>query len=104
MAEGRPALHVGEMSLRAATRAGGASESMTAIDCSAEWGLVGDIGATNARFALVRPDGGIALTRAILCNDFPTLADAICDRLIHSAHKLVLKGPSRRDPREESEK
>jgi len=77
MAEGRPALRVGEMSLRAATRAGGASESMTAIDCSAEWGLIGDIGATNARFALVRPDGGIALTRAILCNDFPTLADAI---------------------------
>jgi DNA replication protein DnaC len=33
-----------------------------------------------------------------------THADAICDRLIHSAHKLVLKGPSRRDPREESEK
>ena len=34
----------------------------------------------------------------------PTHADAICDRLIHTAHKLVLKGPSRRDPREESEK
>ena len=26
----------------------------------------------------------------------PTLADAICDRLLHSAHRLVLKGPSRR--------
>ena len=34
----------------------------------------------------------------------PTHADAICDRLIHSAHKLVLKGLSRRDQREESEK
>ncbi len=34
----------------------------------------------------------------------PTHADAICDRLVHSAHKLVLKGPSRRDPREASEK
>jgi DNA replication protein DnaC len=33
-----------------------------------------------------------------------THADAICDRLIHAAHKLVLKGPSRRDPREASEK
>ena len=33
-----------------------------------------------------------------------THADAICDRLIHTAHKLVLKGPSRRDPREASEK
>jgi len=34
----------------------------------------------------------------------PTHADAICDRLIHSAHRLVLKGPSRRDPKEASEK
>lgn len=28
----------------------------------------------------------------------PTHADAICDRLIHNAHKLTLKGPSRRRP------
>lgn len=26
----------------------------------------------------------------------PTMADAICDRLLHPAHRLVLKGPSRR--------
>ena len=26
----------------------------------------------------------------------PTLADAILDRLVHNAHKLTLKGPSRR--------
>lgn len=26
----------------------------------------------------------------------PTLADAICDRLLHNAHRLALKGPSRR--------
>jgi DNA replication protein DnaC len=26
----------------------------------------------------------------------PTVADAICDRLLHNAHRLVLKGPSRR--------
>jgi DNA replication protein DnaC len=26
----------------------------------------------------------------------PTLADSICDRLLHNAHRLVLKGPSRR--------
>jgi DNA replication protein DnaC len=26
----------------------------------------------------------------------PTLADAICDRLLHNAHRVVLKGPSRR--------
>jgi DNA replication protein DnaC len=30
----------------------------------------------------------------------PNHADAICDRLIHGAHKLVLKGPSRRNPEE----
>ncbi len=29
----------------------------------------------------------------------PTLADAICDRVLHQAHKLVLKGPSRRKPK-----
>lgn len=26
----------------------------------------------------------------------PTVADAICDRVLHNAHRLVLKGPSRR--------
>ena len=26
----------------------------------------------------------------------PTVADAICDRLLHNAHRLMLKGPSRR--------
>ena len=26
----------------------------------------------------------------------PSNADAICDRVLHNAHKLVLKGPSRR--------
>ena len=35
----------------------------------------------------------------------PTHADAICDRLIHNAHKLVLKGPSKRKTEEpESDK
>lgn len=28
--------------------------------------------------------------------DDPTLADAICDRLLHNSHRLMLKGPSRR--------
>ena len=28
----------------------------------------------------------------------PTLADAICDRLVNNAHRIVLKGPSRRKP------
>ena len=34
----------------------------------------------------------------------PTLADSICDRLLHNAHRILLKGPSRRkepSPREE---
>jgi len=26
----------------------------------------------------------------------PSLADAICDRLLSNAHRIVLKGPSRR--------
>jgi DNA replication protein DnaC len=30
----------------------------------------------------------------------PTHADAICDRLLHNAHRIVLKGPSLRDPKE----
>jgi DNA replication protein DnaC len=28
----------------------------------------------------------------------PSVADAICDRLIHCAHRLTLKGPTMRDP------
>lgn len=35
--------------------------------------------------------------------DDPTLADAICDRLLHNAHRVVLKGPSRRKPETPSE-
>jgi DNA replication protein DnaC len=34
-----------------------------------------------------------------LCHDAirdPTPADAICDRLLHTRHRLMLKGPSRR--------
>ncbi len=26
----------------------------------------------------------------------PTMADAICDRVLHNAHRIALKGPSRR--------
>lgn len=32
----------------------------------------------------------------------PTVADAICDRVIHGAHKIALAGPSRRKPPKES--
>ena len=33
-----------------------------------------------------------------------TLADAILDRLLNNAHKIMLKGPSRRKEKEESDK
>ena len=33
----------------------------------------------------------------------PTLADSICDRVVHAAHRVTLKGPSRRKPKEETE-
>ena len=33
----------------------------------------------------------------------PTLADAICDRVLPSGHRIALKGASRRDPRPEKE-
>ncbi len=32
-----------------------------------------------------------------------TLADAILDRILHNAHRLVLKGPSRRKNEKETE-
>jgi DNA replication protein DnaC len=32
----------------------------------------------------------------------PTNADAICDRVLHNAHRIVLKGPSRRKPDKEA--
>lgn len=31
----------------------------------------------------------------------PTQADAICDRILHNSHRIVLKGPSRRKERDE---
>jgi len=39
--------------------------------------LIGDIGATNARFALVDSDGRIARTRVLACDDYATLEDAL---------------------------
>ena len=32
----------------------------------------------------------------------PTLADAICDRVLHQAHRIALKGPSRRKEKDAS--
>jgi DNA replication protein DnaC len=34
----------------------------------------------------------------------PMVADAVCDRLLNNAHRLVLKGPSRRKESSESDK
>jgi DNA replication protein DnaC len=34
----------------------------------------------------------------------PTVADAVCDRLLHNAHRLVLKGPSRRKEASDTDK
>jgi DNA replication protein DnaC len=34
----------------------------------------------------------------------PTVADAVCDRLLHNAHRLVLKGPSRRKEGSDTDK
>jgi glucokinase len=39
--------------------------------------LIADIGATNARFALVSPDGGLQRPRVLACEDYPTIHGAI---------------------------
>jgi glucokinase len=42
-----------------------------------DWGLVGDIGATYARFALVQPDGKLSNMRAIPCEDYASIGEAL---------------------------
>lgn len=44
---------------------------------AAELGLVGDIGATNARFALVAPDGTLSRNASLLCDDHSSIGEAI---------------------------
>jgi len=39
--------------------------------------LVGDIGATNARFGLVSPAGDVAASHTFACADFATIGDAL---------------------------
>jgi len=48
------------------------------------WGLVGDIGATNARFALVTPAGDLTPPRNYLCSDYATIGEAIAAYLANS--------------------
>jgi glucokinase len=54
----------------------GTPESLISVP-EAGVGLVGDIGATNARFALVEPDGTTSPARVYALSDYPSLADAI---------------------------
>lgn len=56
-----------------AVAGGGASEAET-------W-LVGDIGATNARFGLVSRDGTILNWRTYACDHYPTIDDALAEYL-----------------------
>jgi len=44
-------------------------------------GLLGDIGGTNARFALLRPDGAIDHVRSFVVEEYPSLASAVADYL-----------------------
>ena len=43
----------------------------------AELGPIGDIGATNARFALVGPEGAATTARVYALDDYPSLPEAI---------------------------
>lgn len=54
--------------------AGGSSSRSTA---GAAPRLVGDVGATNARFGLVSPAGEILDSRTYACDEFPEIGDAI---------------------------
>ncbi|KAB2940287.1 MAG: glucokinase [Hyphomicrobium sp.] len=42
-----------------------------------DFGLVGDIGATNARFALIAPDGALSRHANLLCEDYSGIGAAI---------------------------
>src|SRR5215469_18028531 len=54
----------------------GTRSRMTGSNGSTTW-LVGDIGGTNARFGLVRPDGTLLHSRVLADTDYPGIAEAI---------------------------
>jgi glucokinase len=56
---------------------------------AAESGIVGDIGGTNARFALVGPDGSITHVRVFAPEDYPTLGDAIAVYLKRTSARVT---------------
>lgn len=51
-------------------------------------GLIGDIGGTNARFALVEADGAIHSVLPLTCRSFPTLVEACEAYLLQVAPKV----------------
>jgi glucokinase len=51
----------------------------------AELGLIGDVGATNARFALVEADGTTTAARVYALNDYPSIIEAIAAYLAEEA-------------------
>ena len=51
------------------------------VDLEPETWLVGDIGATNARFGLVSPTGKILHWRSHACEHYPTIDDALAEYL-----------------------
>src|SRR5438105_12134782 len=55
----------------------GGPPAMTSSVTAGETWLVGDVGATNARFGLVSPEGELLHTRTPAVADHPTIADAI---------------------------
>src|ERR1700757_2546087 len=44
--------------------------------------LIADVGATNARFAVVSPEGGLQRPRVLACEDYPTIQGAIAVYLV----------------------
>ena len=61
---------------------------------AAEPMLIGDIGGTNARFAVANPDTpGFSQVRKLACADYATAEDAIEDYL--SSESLASPGPAR---------
>ncbi len=59
----------------------GESPVVTSSVAAGETLLVGDVGATNARFGLVSPKRDVLHTRTHAVADYPTIADAIIDYL-----------------------
>ena len=56
---------------------GGAPLAVTSRATADETWLVGDVGATNARFGLVSPERELLHTRTLAVADYPTIDDAI---------------------------